>query len=94
MDLCALCILISRKNYVTEIPEWCKSHVNMNLSQINLQRLEGGGKVSKSTIVPQSRSKFSGKTITVSAPNFQVWNGMKRCDECIQGLINSGARVE
>jgi hypothetical protein len=94
MKLCALCILISKKDNVTAIPNWCKPNINISLEQINMQRWFGGGQVTKNTITPGVLSRFKGKHITVFEPGFQIWSGMKRCDSCIQGLINQGATVQ
>ena len=94
MKLCALCVLLSKRKTVTDIPTWCESRVNMNLTQINLHRGCGGGRViSETTIIPETLSKFVGKKVIVDSPSFKIWRGMKRCDPCIQGLINKGAQV-
>ena len=91
MRVCPLCILINKKEPISEIPSWCVPYVLLSLSQINFQRLFGGGIVSDNTITPGMSSRFTGKQITCSG--MQVWNNMKRCDECIQKIIDGGATV-
>ncbi len=91
MRVCPLCILINKKEPITEIPSWGVQHVSYTLPQINFQRLFSGGMVIDNTITPGISSKFTGKKITASG--LQVWNNMKRCDECIQKIIDSGAVV-
>lgn len=91
MRVCPLCVLINKKEPISEIPLWCAPHVSLSLSQINFQRLFGGGRVIDDTITPGLSSRFTGKQITCSG--MQIWNNMKRCDECIQKIIDGGATV-
>lgn len=90
MRVCALCFLISSRKPLIEIPEWCKSHINLDLSQVNQYRESCGGKVLNSTIIPDPQSRFQGHKINTSDPGLGIWNGMKRCDDCIQKIINEG----
>ena len=94
MKVCALCFLISSRKPLSEIPDWCRSRINLNLSQVNKYRDSSGGKVLNSTIIPGPQSRFQGQEINSSDPELGLWNGMKRCDDCIQKIIDKSFQIE